>query len=296
MELAPERRAYAEEIRRLGKSFGTGDMWELRAGAAIAAAVTAAQQEQLELIFALATDDDEKLRKLDALIKLQGGGSKSAPDAVQPRDQQEDIGMQRAAASRKFTGRVLYDKVDPETKKVSRLPSCVIVIAPKFAATFAHHRTWSEGQDVELEICCSDASSMRAVTAKVFRIDRRIDFVILKFVGEELPAPEVVDGPQAGMGFYGHGLAFGGNTANVYHGVIARAAVGSRGHVALDRLSNKGDSGGGIFSTATGQLLGMMIGRDPDREISYMVPAAFLLAATAEDDFDPDHPQSGEWM
>ena len=73
-----------------------------------------------------------------------------------------------------------------------------------------------------------------------------------------------------------------GNTANVYHGIVARPAAGSRGHVALDKLSTKGDSGGGIFSAATGQLLGMMVGRDQEREISYMVPAAVLLAATAE--------------
>ncbi|PNW80846.1 hypothetical protein CHLRE_07g332050v5 [Chlamydomonas reinhardtii] len=233
---------------------------------------------------------------VDYVLSLKGGGSRSAPDAGQPRDQQEDTGMQRVAASSKFTGRVPYDKVDPKTKQVSRLPSCVIVIAPKFAATFAHHRTWSEGQDVELEMYCSDANSMRAVPAKVFRIDTRVDFVILKFVGEELPAPAVAGGPQAGTGFYGHGLSLGGNTANVYHGIVARPAAGSRGHVALDKLSTKGDSGGGIFSAATGQLLGMMVGRDQEREISYMVPAAVLLAATAEDNFDPDPPPSGEWM
>lgn len=37
---------------------------------------------------------------------------------------------------------------------------------------------------VQLEMYCSDANSMRAVPAKVFRIDTRVDFVILKFVGE----------------------------------------------------------------------------------------------------------------
>ena len=77
-------------------------------------------------------------------------------------------------------------------------------------------------------------------------------------------------------------LVQGGTSSNVCRGVITRARMVGNRHIALDRISGKGDPGGGIFSAATGRLLGVLVGRDSDLDKSYMIQANVLLAATVE--------------
>ena len=77
-------------------------------------------------------------------------------------------------------------------------------------------------------------------------------------------------------------LVQGGTSSNVCRGVITRAHMVGNRYIALDRISGKGDPGGGIFSAATGRLLGVLVGRDTDLDKSYMIQANVLLAATVE--------------
>eukprot|EP00198_Chlamydomonas_reinhardtii_P012896 XP_001702233.1 predicted protein [Chlamydomonas reinhardtii] len=243
------------------------------------------------------TDEPEIIAAFVRARAAKDGDTTAHTDQGKGDQLDDNIVQQQLGATRKFTGQVVHEFTDPKTGKACQMPSCVTLIDTKYAATFAHRRTWKEGQDVELKICSgTDPNSMRAVKAKVFHINPKLDFALLKLTDEELQAPNIEPGPRNGMKFFGHGLSCpGGTSSNVCRGVITRARMVGNRHIALDRISGKGDPGGGIFSAATGRLLGVLVGRDSDLDKSYMIQANVLLAATVEETFDPDPPPSGQF-
>eukprot|EP00198_Chlamydomonas_reinhardtii_P012900 XP_001702237.1 predicted protein [Chlamydomonas reinhardtii] len=274
------------------------------------------------------TDEPEIIAAFVRARAAKDGDTTAHTDQGKGDQLDDNVVQQQLGATRKFTGQVVHDFTDPKTGKACQMPSCVTLIDTKYAATFAHRRTWTEGQDVELEICSgTDPNSMRAVKAKVFHINPELDFALLKLTDDEyvlgvygfgalsclvqclfltrgdvflhiqeLQAPNIEPGPRDGMKFFGHGLSCpGGTSSNVCRGVITRAHMVGNRYIALDRISGKGDPGGGIFSAATGRLLGVLVGRDTDLDKSYMIQANVLLAATVEETFDPDPPPSGQF-
>jgi hypothetical protein len=73
-----------------------------------------------------------------------------------------------------------------------------------------------------------------------------------------------------------------GGTASVCHGIIAGTTEDKYGHVFVDNMSGKGDSGGGIFAATTGKLMGMVVGRSADLQKSHVIPASALVVAVKE--------------
>lgn len=64
--------------------------------------------------------------------------------------------------------------------------------------------------------------------------------------------------------------------ASITHGVIAARRLDARGHMAGDRLTGLGESGGGVFDAEDGGLIGMVTGAHEHTKMCTLVPALVL--------------------